>query len=56
MSARRTIPPFRAEHIGSLIRPPTLIQARQDWRDGRLAHEQLRALEDKCIRDVVKLQ
>jgi 5-methyltetrahydropteroyltriglutamate--homocysteine methyltransferase len=52
----RTAPPFRAEHLGSLIRPAKLIEARQQWRDGKLPREQLKALEDECIRDAVKLQ
>lgn len=55
MSARST-PPFRAEHLGSLIRPASLIKAREEWRAGKLPREALRSLEDECIREVVKLQ
>src|SRR3954462_8493733 len=54
--AARTSPPFRAEHLGSQIRPKKLIDARQPWREGRLPREALKALEDECIRDVVKMQ
>src|SRR5712691_7971209 len=49
-------PPFRAEHIGSLIRPPELLRAREQHAAGRLDHAALRAIEDAAIRDVVKLQ
>src|SRR3954468_12975332 len=54
--AARTSPPFRAEHLGSLIRPKKLIDARQQWHDGKLPREALKALEDECIREVVKMQ
>ena len=33
--------PFRADHVGSLLRPPELIQARADHREGRMSAEQL---------------
>ena len=56
MAARRINPPFRAEHLGSFIRPEKLVRAREAWRDGKLAVDELRALEDQCIRDVVALQ
>jgi 5-methyltetrahydropteroyltriglutamate--homocysteine methyltransferase len=49
-------PPFRAEHIGSLLRPPELLAARRAAEEGRLAREALRAEEDSHIRDVVRLQ
>jgi 5-methyltetrahydropteroyltriglutamate--homocysteine methyltransferase len=49
-------PPFRAEHIGSLIRPPELLRARQQHADGHLGRKELRAIEDEAIRGVVKLQ
>ncbi len=49
-------PPFRAEHIGSLVRPPHLLRARQQHLDGELGRAELRAIEDEAIRDVVKLQ
>ncbi len=53
---KRTNPPFRADHVGSLLRPKTLLQARDDAKNGRIAAEQLRQLEDDAIRDVVRLQ
>jgi len=49
-------PPFRAEHIGSLIRPPALIAARADHDAGRIDAAALAAAEDMAIRDVVVLQ
>lgn len=49
-------PPFRAEHIGSLIRPPELVRARKDHEAGRLDGAALRAAEDEAIRGVVALQ
>jgi methionine synthase II (cobalamin-independent) len=52
----RSAPPFRAEHIGSLIRPPELLQAREQHAAGALDRTALRAIEDEAIRDVVKLQ
>ena len=53
---RRTSPPFRADHVGSLLRPPELLKAREDFQAGNITAEQLRAVEDDAIRDVVKLQ
>jgi 5-methyltetrahydropteroyltriglutamate--homocysteine methyltransferase len=53
---RRTTPPFRADHVGSLLRPPELLKAREDFAAGSIPAEQLRAVEDDAIRDVVKMQ
>ena len=52
----RTTPPFRADHVGSLLRPKSLLDARAEHEAGRLSAEQLRAEEDAAIRDVVALQ
>jgi 5-methyltetrahydropteroyltriglutamate--homocysteine methyltransferase len=49
-------PPFRAEHIGSLLRPPQLLKARADNEDGRLSAADLRKVEDEHIRNVVAFQ
>jgi 5-methyltetrahydropteroyltriglutamate--homocysteine methyltransferase len=49
-------PPFRAEHIGSLLRPPELLRARQERAAGRLDGDALAAIEKDAIRDVVKMQ
>jgi methionine synthase II (cobalamin-independent) len=52
----RATPPFRADHVGSLLRPWRLLQARDDHAAGRMSDEQLRAVEDDAIRDVVAMQ
>jgi 5-methyltetrahydropteroyltriglutamate--homocysteine methyltransferase len=52
----RTLAPFRADHVGSLLRPPELLAARADRAAGRISVEQLRAAEDEAIRDVVRMQ
>ncbi len=49
-------PPFRAEHIGSLLRPPELLKARAEHEAGRLSTGELRKLEDELIRKAVALQ
>jgi 5-methyltetrahydropteroyltriglutamate--homocysteine methyltransferase len=50
------IAPFRANHVGSLLRPPELRQARDKQQKGEISAAQLREVEDWCIRDVVKMQ
>jgi 5-methyltetrahydropteroyltriglutamate--homocysteine methyltransferase len=52
----RTSPPFRADHVGSLLRPQRLMQARDDHAAGRIGADELRAIEDESIRDVVRMQ
>jgi 5-methyltetrahydropteroyltriglutamate--homocysteine methyltransferase len=54
--AARTRPPFRADHVGSLLRPPQLLQAREDFRKGDIDAGELRGIEDEAIRDVVRKQ
>jgi 5-methyltetrahydropteroyltriglutamate--homocysteine methyltransferase len=54
--APRTTPPFRADHVGSLLRPPELHEARAQFAAGRIAGDRLRAVEDEAIREVVGLQ
>src|SRR5215470_3744224 len=49
-------PPFRADHVGSLLRPTKLLQAREGKERGELTDAQLRRVEDDSIRDVVKMQ
>ena len=49
-------PPFRADHVGSLLRPPVLRDARRRHESGEIGAEQLRAVEDDTIRDVIKMQ
>lgn len=48
--------PFRFDHVGSLLRPAKLQEARARALDGTCSAAELRAVEDDCIRDVVKRQ
>jgi len=48
--------PFRAEHVGSLLRPPELLQARAAHAAGSLPLDQLRAAEDRAILEALKRQ
>jgi 5-methyltetrahydropteroyltriglutamate--homocysteine methyltransferase len=52
----RTKPPFRADHVGSLLRPPELLKARDDFEAGRIDAAELRGIEDDAIRKVVRMQ
>jgi len=54
--AEQNRPPFRADHVGSLLRPQALLAARDQRERGEINDTQLRAVEDRCIRDVVKMQ
>jgi 5-methyltetrahydropteroyltriglutamate--homocysteine methyltransferase len=54
--APRTLAPFRADHVGSLLRPAELLRARADRAAGIISAEALRAVEDAAIRDVVRMQ
>jgi 5-methyltetrahydropteroyltriglutamate--homocysteine methyltransferase len=55
MSARTT-PPFRADHVGSLLRPPQLLEARDKHARGEIDDNALREVEDAAIAEVVQLQ
>src|SRR3989440_4359120 len=55
-AGKRTSPPFRADHVGSLLRPKKLLEARERFAAGRLSEGELRATEDEAIRDVVRMQ
>jgi 5-methyltetrahydropteroyltriglutamate--homocysteine methyltransferase len=52
----RTTPPFRADHVGSLLRPADLLEARAKRARGELPADELRAVEDAAIRDAVAMQ
>ena len=54
--ARREAPPFRADHVGSLLRPPALHAARADFAAGKTSAAELEEVEDAAIRDAVRLQ
>jgi 5-methyltetrahydropteroyltriglutamate--homocysteine methyltransferase len=49
-------PPFRAEHIGSFLRPERLLAAAREVRAGAMAVERFHAVQDQCVREVVRLQ
>jgi 5-methyltetrahydropteroyltriglutamate--homocysteine methyltransferase len=48
--------PSRADHVGSLLRPVALKEARQQHASGALSSEALRSVEDRCIREAIQLQ
>src|SRR6516164_1529579 len=56
MTVMRNTPPFRADHVGSLLRPPQLLAARDDFAVGRIDGARLRAVEDDAITEVVGMQ
>jgi 5-methyltetrahydropteroyltriglutamate--homocysteine methyltransferase len=49
-------PPFRADHVGSLLRPAELKEAREKLKQGQIAPARLKEIEDRCIRKAVTLQ
>ena len=53
---QRTKPPFRADHVGSLLRPSALKDARAQFAKGEIDDAALKAVEDSAIKDVVKKQ
>ena len=53
---QRTAPPFRADHVGSFLRPAYLLQAREQKARGEISPEQLRAVEDRAISEIVQFQ
>jgi len=54
--SQRTVPPFRADHVGSFLRPKALLEARDRQQKGAITRAQLREVEDAAIRDVVRMQ
>lgn len=53
--AQREKPPFRADHVGSLLRPESLLKARDDHAAGTIDDEALNAVEDEAIREVAAM-
>ena len=49
-------PPFRADHVGSLLRPAELLRARGELQAGRISAAELRSAEDAAIGDAVRMQ
>ncbi len=52
----RVTPPFRADHVGSMLRPAALLAARDNFATGKIGPAALASVEDAAIKDVVKLQ
>ena len=52
----RTKPPFRADHVGSFLRPLALLQAREQHKAGKITAGQLREVENEAIREIVRFQ
>jgi len=52
----RTTPPYRADHVGSFLRPQKLLAARECEQRGDIDAAALRAVEDDAIRDIVRFQ
>jgi 5-methyltetrahydropteroyltriglutamate--homocysteine methyltransferase len=52
----RARPPFRADHVGSFLRPPRLLDAREQFKHGAIDAVALRAVEDDAIHDIVRFQ
>jgi 5-methyltetrahydropteroyltriglutamate--homocysteine methyltransferase len=49
-------PPFRAEHVGSLLRPPELKAAFRDAAQGKIDGRKFAEIQDRCIREAVRMQ
>ena len=49
-------PPFRAEHLGSLLRPEELLKTRADIDNGKAHQQQLTSIEDTAVKDIVETQ
>jgi len=56
MTASSPRPPFRADHVGSLLRPAELLRARDDFAAGGITAGRLREVEDAAIREVIRMQ
>ena len=56
MPVAKTNPPFRVEHVGSLLRPERLLDAARKLRAGTVSESEFRKLQDECIAEVVRFQ
>src|SRR5581483_8446133 len=54
--ARRSSPPVRAAHVGSLLRPPRLLDARDDFAKSTITAEELRTIEEEEVVKAIKMQ
>ena len=55
-SSLKRNPPFRAEHLGSLLRTDKLLDTRHAWEAGKDSDENLQDVEDNDVREIVKVQ
>lgn len=53
---QRAEPPYRADHVGSLLRPQSLIEAREKYQNGELGREELWDIESRAVDDAIALQ
>src|SRR5215831_17164619 len=53
---QRSRPPFRADHVGSILRSAAIKEARAKREEGKLAADELRRIEDRQIENIVKKQ
>lgn len=53
---QHTKPSVRADHVGSLLRPPQLLEARAYYAEGRISGEELRSVEDRAILEILAVQ
>src|ERR1700759_5070214 len=49
-------PPFRADHVGSLLRPKEVLYARDEFAKGQITAEALAQVEDTAIREIIRMQ
>ena len=56
MTHVRSVPPFRADHVGSLLRPAYLLEAREARARGALSAAGLREVEDRSLAEAIRLQ
>src|ERR1700694_5371673 len=49
-------PNYRADHVGSLLRPPEVLQAREDFTQKRISQEQLKQIEDDAVLAALAMQ
>lgn len=49
-------PPFRAKHLGSLLRPSQLLEARAAVDKKQVTQKELGSVEDECVKQIVQIQ
>ena len=54
--AERTKPPFRADHVGSLLRPKMITNGFKKLHAGEITQDEFKSIQDNAIQDVIKLQ